>query len=339
MMKERNLNLDIIRGIAAYSVVANHVLSHFAGFDGSVLGNINFSLQNPLFMMVSGWALIYAKPIAGWVSFKRFIKKRTVLLLLPWIIWSLLKFGLLSSKPFSEYVGEVVYHMEGAYWFLFSLWIMNLFWAVGSLVSAKWQGSQMKFIGGVITISLLLSVALFVTAYATTGISFLGTKFTVYYMPFFLIGWIMAILYKKTWSEKTIKIFNVFSCLCLILYALSISKINVTSLPDSLAPLRMIISVAGCVALFGAIFSRQFSMNNAVVKCMSWGGQKTLELYVVHYIVLGFLQPSETPITTIWGFAEFVLYLGIVLLLTVCIIALIDSNHFSRNLLFGKFKI
>lgn len=45
-MAERNLNLDIIRGIAAFSVVANYVLSHFEGFAGSMIGNINFSLQN-----------------------------------------------------------------------------------------------------------------------------------------------------------------------------------------------------------------------------------------------------------------------------------------------------
>ena len=113
MTASRNINLDVIRGIAAFSVVANHVLSHFEGFQGSIIGNINFSLQNPLFMMVSGFALVYSKPILNGKACVNYIKKRTILLLLPWLIWSLLQFVLFSKDSFIEHVTYTVNHMEG----------------------------------------------------------------------------------------------------------------------------------------------------------------------------------------------------------------------------------
>ena len=180
MVKERNINLDIIRGIAAYSVVANHVLSLFAGYSESMLGNINFSLQNPLFMMVSGWALMYSKPIVDGKSFVTFLKKRTVLLILPWVIWSLLKWALLSDEPFIAYFQYNFYHMEGIYWFLFSLWVMNVIYAISCLFFKKIVDKRIGYSIGVSLVSLVLVSLLFVVGYATVGVDFLGIKFTAY---------------------------------------------------------------------------------------------------------------------------------------------------------------
>lgn len=175
MIKERNLNLDIIRGIAAYSVVANHVLSPYSGFTESIIGNINFSLQNPLFMMVSGWALIYSKPIEDKSSLFLFLKKRTTLLLLPWVIWSLLKYLLVGKDAIGEYFLYDLYHMEGMYWFLFSLWVMNVMFALSSFFFRKSVSKRFCFCSKVSITSIFIIGVIFVTCAFTVGVDLLGT--------------------------------------------------------------------------------------------------------------------------------------------------------------------
>ena len=337
MVKERNINLDIIRGIAAYSVVANHVLSHFTGFSESIIGNINFSLQNPLFMMVSGWALLYSKPIVDKGSFWTFVKKRTILLVLPWVIWSILKFALIGNKSFAEYFSYDLYHMEGLYWFLFSLWIMNMIYAISCLLFKSLIDNRIRYAFAVSAVSMLLVTFLFCGSLYTTGVDFLGIKFTTYYFPFFLMGWIGSEMTKKSWSDKNKSVFDYTVLVLMVLYAILIARFDVVSLPDIMAPLRFLISVAGCIVVFYAVLKSSFDNSNKIVKAFSWGGQKTLEIYVVHYIVMGFLKNSGTSILTVWGFSEFIIDLILVLLVTVLFIAIIDSNRYSRKILFGKF--
>ena len=339
MVKERNINLDIIRGIAAYSVVANHVLSHFAGYSESMLGNINFSLQNPLFMMVSGWALMYSKPIVDGKSFVAFLKKRTVLLILPWVIWSLLKWAMLSDKPFVAYFGNNLYHMEGLYWFLFSLWVMNVIYAIACLFFKKIVDKRVGYSISVSLASMVLVSLLFVVGYATVGVDFLGIKFTAYYFPFFLSGWFGSELTKRSWNEKKLTIFDWIVCANIIIYAILIANFNIASLPEKMAPLRFFISAIGCLVLFYIIFKTKFSQTNKMVQALAWGGQKTLELYVVHYIVMGFLKNSGASVLTVLGFSEFILDLVIVLTVTVLFICIIDSNKIAREVLFGKIKV
>lgn len=337
MVKERNINLDIIRGIAAYSVVANHVLSHFEGFGDSMIGNINFSLQNPLFMMVSGWALMYSKPIVDKSSFVTFIKKRTLLLIVPWLIWSVLKYLILGKEDIVTYFQYDLFHMEGMYWFLFSLWVMNIIYAVSCLIFKRITYKRIKYCLSASILSLVIIALVFIVQYRTIGIDFLGTKFTTYYFPFFLLGWFGSELYKKTWSDKVVRSFDWAVCICIVLYAILISKFDIASLPDSMALLRLFISLIGCVVIFYVIFKNSFNPFNKIVKALSWGGIKTLEIYVVHYIVMGFLKNSGTSVLTVLGFSEFVLDLVLVLAVTVLFILIIDSNKYSRKILFGKF--
>ena len=337
MVKERNINLDIIRGIAAYSVVANHVLSHFNGFSESIIGNIFFSLQNPLFMMVSGWALMYSKPIVDKGSFWTFIKKRTMLLILPWVIWSLLKFALTGKESFVEYFSYDLYHMEGMYWFLFSLWVMNMIYAVSCLLFKRLVDKRIKYSFAVSAFSMLIVALLFGGGLYTTGVDFLGIKFTTYYFPFFLMGWIGSEITKINWPEKFKSIFDYTVLVFMVVYAILIAKFDVASLPDKMAPLRFFISIAGCIVVFYAVLKSSFDDSNKIVKAFSWGGRKTLEIYVVHYIVMGFLKNSGTSILTVWGFSEFIIDLLLVLLVTVLFIAIIDSNRYSKKILFGKF--
>ena len=332
----RNINLDIIRGIAAFSVVANHVLSHFEGFQGSIIGNINFSLQNPLFMMVSGFALVYSKPILNREACFNYIKKRTIQLLLPWLIWSLLQFVLFSKESFLEHIAYTANHMEGAYWFLFSIWVMSMIYALSSWLFHKIVGTKLRYIIAVSVSCMFLVSTLTVVSFLTVGIDFLAIKFTAYYFPFYLLGWYVAEAMKIQWSVKSKKLFSAFICFAFISYIILIAKVDMASVPDKYALIRIITSLMGCMVMFQSVFTWEFNPQNSFVRIINWGGVHSLELYVVHYVTMHFLKPSSTSITTINGFLEFLGYFAIVLVCTALIIEVINTNKTSRFILFGK---
>ena len=199
------------------------------------------------------------------------------------------------------------------------------------------MASIFLFFPEVEVISLLIIALIFIICKFSIGVDFLGTKLTAYYFPFFLLGWAGSECYKKEWNEKALTYFERFICICIVLYTVLISKFNIASLPDSMAPLRLFTSMIGCLVIFFVIFKNSFNPANKLVKAFSWGGVKTLEIYVVHYIVMGFLKNSGNSVLTVIGFTEFIINLSLVLGVTVLFIMILDSNQYSKKVLFGKF--
>ena len=62
-MDNRNVKIDMARGVAILMVVLSHTISSFADGKYTLLYNITFSVQMPLFMIISGYVAFYSKPI------------------------------------------------------------------------------------------------------------------------------------------------------------------------------------------------------------------------------------------------------------------------------------
>ena len=101
---KRDMKLDILRGIAATMVVVGHVMQLYDNFNQNILFNIIFSIQMPLFMMISGCALIFSKPLVSFIGLWNHLKKKCFTLLLPWFVWSLLAYIFLSNKELFSHI-------------------------------------------------------------------------------------------------------------------------------------------------------------------------------------------------------------------------------------------
>lgn len=67
------------------------------------------------------------------------------------------------------------------------------------------------------------------------------------------------------------------------------------------------------------------------------GGGKSLEIYVVHYLLLRiFLKVTPMNIDTVPSMVETVEYFLIILAVTYIVIEIINLNPISRLILFGK---
>lgn len=85
----RNQTVDILRGVAMLMVVLGHTMTGCTiDSQDSFLFNIVWLLQMPLFILISGYVTRYSKPITTGKACLKFIQKRTLACLLPWVVWT-----------------------------------------------------------------------------------------------------------------------------------------------------------------------------------------------------------------------------------------------------------
>ena len=87
--KERNLTLDLTKGLAALLVVLSHIIMKYNGYSQDMFFSLCFSVQIPLFMLAAGFASSYSKEITSMNSLCIHLKKRIRTLLLPWVVWTI----------------------------------------------------------------------------------------------------------------------------------------------------------------------------------------------------------------------------------------------------------
>mgnify|MGYP002672497968 CR=1 FL=1 len=85
----RNSSVDIIRGFAMLLVVLGHTISGTVKeCSDSLLFQAIWTLQMPLFIVISGYVTRYSRPLVD-SSLWKFVKKRTLAYLLPWGVWTI----------------------------------------------------------------------------------------------------------------------------------------------------------------------------------------------------------------------------------------------------------
>lgn len=287
----------------------------------------------PLFMMVSGYAAGYSTRLSQDGGLSVHIRKRSLQLLLPWISWSILSYFLInrSIDNFIDYFLYAIYHMESIFWFLFSLFVIDAICSVALYMTRAFWGMK-KYALFTLLAGLQCCFLLFVAN--RTQLSFLGIKYTLYYMPFFLSGFLLKNI---TFFCKPSKFKESVLGMLLIVYMLLIGKYTIYTMPDSnyFILLRIFISFAVCLVIF-AFFYNITSICNWMDRGLAYASSHSLELYVVQCIVLPFVSVKNIELNTIGGYGLACMYFLLVSLFTVLIITVINSNKLTRIILFGK---
>lgn len=143
--KQRNVGLDILKGILAFLVIMGHVLQIriAAGDSTSIICNTKYLIYTfhmPLFIALTGYFL-EGRDIVCWT----FLKKRTIQLLVPICVWGVL-IALYDFLVFDISVDQAAYDFAiNDLWYLKSLYIIlllslpflvrkNVIWAVITLI-------------------------------------------------------------------------------------------------------------------------------------------------------------------------------------------------------------
>lgn len=340
MEKKRNQSVDVIRGIAMLMVVLGHTMSGCTqNSESSLMYNIIWSLQMPLFMIISGYVTKFSKKINTAKELGNYLGKRTLAYFLPFVVFSVLIRGLIMGQKSFLDIKHLVYHMDSGYWFLFSVWTITIIFGFSQFFSGKiLKKSVLKTIG---TLGFCVAGAGALVGVAMVlGMSFLCIKLTLYYIPFYLVGFLFGQVQEwcKNWKKFSV-LCEIVVAISAIAYMLLITRYNTFELGEGIFDigLRATISLLGCISVCGLV-SKVVGVG-CVSRALSYVGSVSLEIYLVHYMFLSLLQLSSRPeFNTIQGIALVIGNYLITLFLTLVFAKLLSSNKYLKLFLFGKRK-
>lgn len=258
--KERNSYVDIMRGIAILLVILGHTMTGCTkNSQNSFLFNVVWSLQMPLFILISGYVTRYSKKILNWSMFWLYVKRRTVAYLLPWVVWTFGVRGVLFGKVENFNLLNVFWNMDSGYWFLVTIWTICLIYGFTSFMANKRIAHKTPRSGTfkeiVYTgVFYAIGMVILVLVGLVLGFSFFCIKLTLYYMPFYYAGYVYGKFQNQInenengkWLTQIVIAVSLFVWLAIILrinlYAISDSGINIL--------VRAFASLAGCIAICG----------------------------------------------------------------------------------------
>lgn len=271
--KSRNSTVDILRGIAMLMVVFGHTMTGCTKYsEDSFLFNIVWTLQMPLFILISGYVTKYSKPINSIKALGKFIKKRTLAYLLPWTIWIFVIRGMIFQQSNYLDIKYVVYHMDAGYWFLFTIWTIVIVFGIAQLISEKLCHRKNKYFKMIaLAIAYVLGMSVLGGIGLIMGLSFLGIKLTLYYMPFYFAGYLFGQIQPNMEHLKFgQRIIDSCIAICLVVWIALMKRYNFYAIGESEFGIiiRAFASLSGCIAVCGLI--AQLTNNS------SGGGTRTI---------------------------------------------------------------
>lgn len=334
----RNNTVDVIRGFAMLLVVLGHTLSgSTCEFHDNLLFQIIWTLQMPLFIIISGYVTKYSQPITSARGLLKFIKKRTIAYLLPWTVWTFIVRGLIFMKDGLLDIKYLLWNMDSGYWFLVTIWTISIVYGCSDYLSnriSKKDNVLVLFHIVWCTVGMgILGLVGF-----TMGLSFLCIKLTLYYIPFYLAGYLYG-----HYQEYILKLhngrnyINYIVALCLALWLSLINRIDFYNIPDSgiIIALRAATSLVGCVAVIGLFTS--FCSKIVGGGILQWSGVHSLEIYLTHYLCLNPIKMEIIPtMQSLEGIMVLISNFALVLILTVVTIKLLQSNGAANYILYAK---
>lgn len=136
--ENRNQFVDIMRGIAMLLVVLQHTMSGCTvGAENTFVFNIAWSLQMPLFILISGYVTKYSRPISDGKELWKYVKRRTVAYMLPWAVWSFLVRGIIFGQDGFLNVKHLLWNMDSGYWFLATIWTISMIFGIASFIAER----------------------------------------------------------------------------------------------------------------------------------------------------------------------------------------------------------
>lgn len=345
---KRNTTVDVLRGIAMLLVVLGHTMTGCTeGSQDSFLFQVIWSLQMPLFILISGYVTRYSKTINTISDLGKILWKRTAAYLIPWCFWSFLVRGLIFQQSNYLNIKWLLWHMDSGYWFLFALWTIVVIFSISHFIANKMCKENIKAAFLIKTIAYICGMGVLVGIGIVFGMAFLAIKLTLYYMPFYYAGHIYGVVQDKilalTKGRCAIKI---ISALCLAFWLVIITRVNLYYSEDGGMALiiRAIASILGCVAICSLIGSNDYSSNNDFLKpkivfrsFFIWSGNNSLQIYLLHGFFLNLLTMQNKPM---FSNAEGIVlvslnYLATLSLLWV-VINLLKNNGALLRILFWK---
>lgn len=267
-MDKRNKSVDIIRGFAMLMVVLGHTISGSSiNYEHNFIFQVIWTLQMPLFILISGYVTRYSKSINNINELSKYIKKRSLAYMLPWLIWTFLIRGLIFDESKYLNLKYILWNMDSGYWFLATIWTISLLFGLAEYFANKISLSKIPRtiirVSGCLIWMVLLGLLGF-----KLGLNFFAIKLTLYYFPFYIIGYIYG-QFQDTISTSVVnKYKNIFTGVCLLVWVYLINRIDFYSGNDDIGFIitRFVTSLIGCISVTSLIINWANSLRGGDIR-------------------------------------------------------------------------
>ena len=340
--KKRNQFVDIMRGIAMLLVVLGHTMTGCTvDSQKSFLFNIIWSLQMPLFILISGYVTKYSRPISDGEGLWKYVKRRTIAYMLPWAVWSFLVRGVIFGQSVFLDIKNLLWNMDSGYWFLATIWTISMIFGIASFIAEHASRGNMLKKQIVLLMCYLVGMFLLVGTGVLLGTSFFAIKLTLYYMPFYYAGFLYGQFDDKiVESANGKKLIDYVVAFCFVIWLFVILRFPLYELSDGgfSIILRVVTSLAGCIAICG-LCRGIFSGKNVWGGNLTWFGEHSMEVYLMHYLLLNLIKLDKVPILrNPMGVSLVLANYIITVALTAMVIRVLNRNRALRFVLTGKKK-
>lgn len=336
-MKSRNNIVDIIRGVAMLLVVLGHTMSGTVSkFSDSLLFQAIWTLQMPLFIVISGYVTRYSRQLVDSGCLWKFIKKRTLAYLLPWGVWTIVVRGLIFGQSNMLNIKNLLWHMDNGYWFLVTIWTISMIYGISDLLSNKWFKERKMNVFAHLIFGGVGLIGLAVFGYLM-GLDFFAIKLTLYYLPIYLLGYMYGQIQNWAMARANGKCFiNIIIVASLALWLATINRFDFFAGGDNLMMIfgRFITSSLGCIAVIGLFVN---IIGGGKFKVLNWTGVHSLEVYLTHYLFLSLVPALHQPVlASMEGMFTIAINYLLTLALTVMVIKMVQGNSILNYLLYAK---
>ena len=337
-LKTRSRVIDRVRGVAILLVMLGHTMTgSTAQAQGTFAFRVVWSLQMPLFFLISGYVTRYLNPLPDSAALLRQLGRRTLQLMLPFTVWTLLVRGLMFGQTQLLRIWWLTHHMDSAYWFLFSLWVISIGYLCAVFLAGK-LAPKRRMVGAAILFCVFLALLAAVAVWQ--GSDFLGGKLTMYYAVFYLVGALFGAASEKLSLPR--RGLYVGTAVCLVVWVVLLLRFDSYAAADDLPhiALRALSSLLGCVGVFGvASVLNRWDSEPLPRRALLWIGRHTLELYLVHYLCLNLIRITPPPAcASLRGLGLIALNLCLTLALSVLVTVALSQLRITRMVFYGKLE-
>lgn len=278
---------DSLKGWLIILVILGHALQNTLGArcETNHLWNIIYSFHMPAFMAISGFVAFRSKdPTGGGIThYLSIIYRRFKQLVVPFILWSVLLLLINTSLSFKNAIALLLYP-DGGLWFLWVLFIINVFFIFGSWVAERLKIKEDYIIVGIGLLLVGIMIAF--------DIRMFGFQFIAYYFLFYSLGYFL-----NKFNEQLVTK-NKFVIIILSLVWLVLAWFwNMHKLPDFLSAIPLpgtlmqyiyrfvtaVIAIYVLIAVSPLVLNIENGFNRPFVNL----GTISLGIYTTHFIFIG----------------------------------------------------
>lgn len=264
--------LDFLRGIAIITVVMGHCFQYnIYGDNATTCFNFIYSFHMGFFFFISGCTASLKMERNTWDNAFLFLKKKTLQLIIPFVIWGGVISVLLNGADMRELPERLLlilqYPDRGA-WFLIHLYIIQILYFICCTIHNSCNNKYMFYI------SALLVSGIVCILLKNYGVLYRWIK--PEYVALFFIGHIAQ---RINWTKLFFYI-NPIILSCLIGFTIIAPKFDFT---ESGMTIKLLCSIFFSLFMYLLVRTEYDNIPARVTRRVNFLGKNTLEIYLTHY--------------------------------------------------------